>query len=110
MGSLSGRVYALDAKSGCTFWTFQASSGVRSAISVAQVGAPETMRFAVMFGDLHANVYAVEASTGDLIWKTPVDPHPLARITGSPVFLRWAALRSRRVAGRNGGQCQRCLL
>ena len=86
VGSLSGKVYSLDAKTGCTIWNFQASGGVRSAITVAQLGSSETPRYAAFFGDLHANVYAVDASTGGLIWKTPVDPHPLARITGAPQF------------------------
>lgn len=86
VGSLSGKVYSLDAKTGCMVWSFQASSGVRSAITVAQLGSSEAPRYAAFFGDLHANVYAVDASTGDLIWMTPVDPHPLARITGAPQF------------------------
>jgi polyvinyl alcohol dehydrogenase (cytochrome) len=86
VGSLSGKVYSLDAKTGCMVWNFQASGAVRSAITVAQLGSFEAPRYAAFFGDLHANVYAVDASTGDLIWKTPVDPHPLARITGAPQF------------------------
>ncbi len=86
VGSLSGKVYSLDAKTGCTVWNFQASGGVRSAVSAAQLDSSGAPRYAVFFGDLHANVYAVDASSGDLIWKTPVDPHPLARITGAPQF------------------------
>jgi polyvinyl alcohol dehydrogenase (cytochrome) len=31
------------------------------------------------------NAYALDAQTGTLIWKTRVDNHPQARITGSPV-------------------------
>ena len=34
VGTETGVVYALDAKSGCTFWTFHAEAGVRTAISV----------------------------------------------------------------------------
>jgi polyvinyl alcohol dehydrogenase (cytochrome) len=86
VGSLSGKVYALDAKKGCTYWSFQASGPVRSAITVAQLGSAEKPRYAAFFGDLHANLYAVNAATGELIWKTPVDNHPLARITGAPQF------------------------
>ncbi len=33
-------------------------------------------RFAVVFGDVRANVYAVNAATGALIWKSKVDDHP----------------------------------
>jgi polyvinyl alcohol dehydrogenase (cytochrome) len=83
VGSMPGVVYSLDARSGCTYWTYQASpTGVRSAISVGEgFGAA---RFAVYFGDLQANVYAVDAMTGKELWKTKVDDHPAARITGAP--------------------------
>jgi polyvinyl alcohol dehydrogenase (cytochrome) len=43
-------------------------------------------RFAAFFGDSSAVVYAVDASTGTLLWKTKVDDHLAARITGSPAF------------------------
>ena len=45
-----------------------------------------TDQFAVFFGDLHANAYAVNAITGALIWKTKVEDHPAALITGAPTL------------------------
>jgi polyvinyl alcohol dehydrogenase (cytochrome) len=42
--------------------------------------------FVVYFGDTNANVYALDASTGEKIWVRKVEDHPLARITGSPVL------------------------
>ncbi len=33
VASAAGRVYALDAKTGCTYWTYDAQAGVRTAIS-----------------------------------------------------------------------------
>jgi len=36
--SSTGRVYALDAKSGCTYWTFDAPAGSRTAISIGELG------------------------------------------------------------------------
>jgi polyvinyl alcohol dehydrogenase (cytochrome) len=41
---------------------------------------------AVYFGDTGANVYALDAGRGSLIWTRQVDRHPLARVTGSPVL------------------------
>jgi len=38
------------------------------------------------FGDVFANVYAVNAETGALRWKVKVDDHPAAILTGSPVL------------------------
>src|SRR5207249_9243157 len=51
----------------------------------AAVVVDPATRMAV-FGDLAANVYGVDATTGRLVWKQRVDAHPAARITGSPLF------------------------
>jgi polyvinyl alcohol dehydrogenase (cytochrome) len=80
VGSSAGIVYALSAATGCIEWMFQGSGPVRTAITVASVGA----RHAVLFGDQSAWFYAVEAETGKLLWKKKVDEHPAARVTGSP--------------------------
>lgn len=78
VGSDRGMVYALDAKSGCVYWTFQADATIRTAITVNQGR--------LYFGDLKAHAYAVNAMDGALLWKTKVDEHPLARVTGSPML------------------------
>ena len=85
-GSDSGVVYSLDAETGCTYWSFAAEGGVRTAVSIGAVSRSGRSLYAAYFGDLKANVYAVDAATGDLIWKLKVDDHPFARITGAPVF------------------------
>ncbi len=74
----TGDIYALDAASGCTYWRFKAEAGVRSSVTVDAVSA----RYAAFFGDAKANAYAVDASSGELLWKVHLDEHPLARITG----------------------------
>ena len=77
VGSAAGMVYSLDAATGCSYWTFQADAGVRTAITVG----PGNIAY---FGDLRAQAYALDAATGKLLWKKSLDPHPVARITGSP--------------------------
>jgi polyvinyl alcohol dehydrogenase (cytochrome) len=84
VGGGDREVYALDAKSGCTRWAFKTEAVVRTAISFAPISGTE--QFAVFFGDVRANAYAVNATTGALIWKTKVEDHPAARITGSPTL------------------------
>jgi len=86
IGSPSGLVYALNAQTGCIHWYFQAAAAVRTAINIARIDTPSGSRYAAYFGDAAANVYAVDASNGSVIWKTKVDNFPLARVTGSPVF------------------------
>lgn len=81
IGSQEGNVYALDNDNGCPWWTFSADSEVRGAIFVDtdERGVPETL----LFGDFGAVAYAVDAQTGELLWKTEVHDHPQATITGS---------------------------
>ena len=78
VGSQNGTVYALDAARGCIRWTFAASGGVRTAITVGDG--------LVYFGDTAANAYGVDADTGALRWKRSVESHTLARITGTPTL------------------------
>jgi polyvinyl alcohol dehydrogenase (cytochrome) len=84
VGGGDREVYALDAKTGCARWAFKTEALVRTAISFAPI--PGTDQFAVFFGDLRANAYAVNAITGALIWKTKVEDHPAALITGAPTL------------------------
>ncbi len=77
VGSAAGQIYSLDAATGCTYWSFQADGGVRTAITIG----PGNVAY---FGDLRAEVYALDATMGKLLWKKTLDPHPVARITGSP--------------------------
>jgi polyvinyl alcohol dehydrogenase (cytochrome) len=79
VGGPLGGVYALDAATGCTYWSFHADAGVRTAVTIG----PHDRAY---FGDLRANVYAVEAVTGRPVWETRLSLHPYARITGSPVL------------------------
>jgi polyvinyl alcohol dehydrogenase (cytochrome) len=82
VGSDNGFVYALDAATGCVYWSFQSSGGVRTAISIGKTGT----KHAVYFGDVKANVYAVDAETGAQLWKRNAESHPLARVTGAPAL------------------------
>jgi len=82
VGSAARKVYSLGAADGCFYWEFQADFPVRTAITVAWAGKG----WAVFFGDQHANAYAVDALTGKLLWKTHLEDHPAAVITGAPTL------------------------
>jgi polyvinyl alcohol dehydrogenase (cytochrome) len=84
IGGGDRNVRALDAKSGCTIWAYSTEAPVRTAITFGQLSGPD--QFAVFFGDVAANAYAVNPTTGALIWKKKVEDHPAARITGTPVL------------------------
>ena len=86
VGSQGAKVYSLSAATGCIHWWFATAAPVRSAVSVGRIETESGPRFAAFFGDSIAVVYAVDASTGALLWKTKVEDHLAARITGSPAF------------------------
>ena len=85
VGSDNGVVYALDTRTGCVHWSFEAGEAVVTAISVGTVPGSED-RYAAYLGDFRANVYAVDAETGEPLWTMSVDDHEMAKITGSPVL------------------------
>jgi len=105
VGADTGYVYALDEKSGCLAWGFQAAAGVRNAVSVGPVKGHPGSAYAAYFGDLRGNVYALDAATGKVLWIVSVDPHPLATVTGSPILHKdrlYVPLASREEAAGGG--------
>lgn len=84
VGADTGFVYSLDAASGCVHWSFRADAGVRTAPTVGP--GTRSDRHLLYFGDIKANVYAVNADTGALVWRDRLDTHPIARVTGAPTL------------------------
>jgi polyvinyl alcohol dehydrogenase (cytochrome) len=86
VGSNGGTVYSLDASTGCVYWAYDAGGIVRSAVSIER--SPKTSRWVAYFGDQHALAHAVDAETGQPLWKVKIDDHPAARITASPTYYK----------------------
>jgi polyvinyl alcohol dehydrogenase (cytochrome) len=102
--SAAGRLYSLDSKTGCTYWTYDTGTGSGTAVVIGELARariaalPRKLKrtlahldiikapSAAFFGDDHGVVYAVDAQKGVLLWRTQVDPHPLARIVGTPAL------------------------
>jgi outer membrane protein assembly factor BamB len=72
----NGTVYALDVENANVLWSFNAYFGVSSSdIQTLSIGGP-SLRVSdgiVYIGSI-TDVYAVNASTGDTIWKSPTPP------------------------------------
>jgi polyvinyl alcohol dehydrogenase (cytochrome) len=75
----TGDVFALDAQTGCTRWTYRAKAAVRTAIALLTRNGTTT----VFFGDGQANAYALNARTGQLLWTRKIDDHANASITAA---------------------------
>lgn len=92
VGSHDGTVFALDQKSGCVRWTFKTVAEVRTAIVAeswnenAEPGQPGTQHPKIFFGDLVGNVYAVDAVSGELVWRDRPSDHPSLTLTAAPVL------------------------
>jgi polyvinyl alcohol dehydrogenase (cytochrome) len=82
VGANNGKVYALDARSGCLHWSFAADGPVRTAITIGK----DQRGISAYFGDQRANAYGVDAQTGKPLWKTHVDDQRFAIITGAPTL------------------------
>ena len=82
VASRLGRVFALDAATGCTRWSFDTESTMRSAVAIGTAGGT----VAAFFGDQNADARAVDAATGRLLWKTHTDPYPNAMIVGAVTY------------------------
>jgi polyvinyl alcohol dehydrogenase (cytochrome) len=81
VSSVNGRVFSLDARTGCTWWSFAADGPVKTAITIGPDGKGRDLAW---FADMLGAAYAVDAATGQLAWKVRPDPHPLAQLRGSP--------------------------
>src|SRR6202021_448781 len=102
--SAAGRIYSLDAKTGCTYWTYDAAAGSRTGVTIGELARSRVAALprrlkrtlahldvikapsAAFFGDDSGAVYALDAQKGTLLWKTQVDTHPSARIVGAPTL------------------------
>ena len=80
-GSAGGNIYAIDAKTGCTHWVFEANGPVRMAVLAVSNGASTSL----IFGDQIGWVYSLDALTGKQLWRKRIEEHEATRLTGSPV-------------------------
>ncbi len=94
-GSASGVIHAINSKSGCLYWTFQADGPVRAATLIATAGksigpgdgtaVKNDGTPSILFGDQTGWFYSLDARTGRLLWRIRIDSHESTRLTGSAV-------------------------
>jgi polyvinyl alcohol dehydrogenase (cytochrome) len=86
VGTDTGYVYSLDAKTGCVYWSYKTVSNVRAAVVVAPISGYDGVKYAAYFGDLRSHVYAVDAATGQLLWRDRVEENFTDRVTAAPIY------------------------
>ena len=87
VGSQGGHVYALDAKTGCAYWSFGAGGTTRTAIVIGDWPCHRNGHLAY-FTTMPGWLYALDAESGAQVWKARVEDHVSTRLTGSPVVYR----------------------
>ena len=86
IGAGSSNLYALDRATGCTRWQFEADGDIRTAIEHGAITIAGEKRAVLFFGTFNASAYAVDAQSGEEVWRKTVDEHSFAMVTGSPVY------------------------
>ena len=81
LGTDDGKVSALDAKTGCTFWSSKVRN-VRSGLVIGRASQEE----ALFFGDVTGVVHALDLRSGKELWQSKIADHPVAFITGAPTY------------------------
>lgn len=84
--SMSGAIYALDARTGCVHWRYDAGSPTRSSVSIGPMPEGSSVAQALYFSDWSQSAAALDAETGELIWKTQIEDQPGVQMTGSPTL------------------------
>jgi polyvinyl alcohol dehydrogenase (cytochrome) len=86
MGTDNNYVYALDARSGCAYWSYYAKAQVRAAVSIEEIKDRPGVRYAAYFGDMTGMVHGVNAETGQGLWTMRADAHPGSKITAAVII------------------------
>ena len=81
VSGISGGVYALDRKEGCIKWDFQTDSTLRTSMSIGKAGE----QTALFVGDIGAQMFAINAHTGEPLWQRKVGLFEASTTTGTPV-------------------------
>ncbi len=74
----------LDARTGCTWWSFDAGGVKRTAIVIGDWPG-KAGRHLAYFTTIPGWLYALDAATGAQVWKARVEDHLSTRLTGSTV-------------------------
>lgn len=79
----AGRVFALDAESGCAKWVHESGTRHRSSLAYGVIDG----RAALVFGDQPGMLHAIDAATGEGIWVAdPQASDNQGMLTGTPVI------------------------
>jgi polyvinyl alcohol dehydrogenase (cytochrome) len=82
-GDKTGKLYAIDRRSGCIRNHTEVFSGIRSAITVATLGSGQQL---LVFADSMASIYALDPHSLKTLWQQDAKVYETSVITGSISF------------------------
>ena len=80
IGSAYGEVYSIDLETGCVHWVFPADAAVRGGIAIGSGPAGAQTAF---FADFRGTAYAIDAASGELLWREATAMHADHTNTGT---------------------------
>jgi polyvinyl alcohol dehydrogenase (cytochrome) len=83
LATLRGELYALSKRSGCIKWIRDLGTPLRTALHMGV--QPDSGRPVLYVGDMGAAVNALDAQTGERLWRTSLQLTPWSMLTGSQV-------------------------
>ncbi len=84
--SMSGAVYSLNADTGCVYWRHDAGWPTRSSVSIGAMPDGSGASHALYYSDWSKSAVAINADTGETIWKTQIEDEFGVQMTGSPTL------------------------
>lgn len=82
IGGQFGDLFAIHRKTGKMGWHFAATAAIRGGITIGRIGK----RIVAFFADYTSNTYAVDISTGKLVWNRRVGYESQSSITGTVAY------------------------
>ena len=79
--TMAGELYALDRETGCIKWTYSAERPLRTSVTLGGIGD----RGVLFVGDQGTAIHAIDAQTGEAIWRSEVGVFDASMSTGAPV-------------------------
>lgn len=90
--SMSGAVYSLNAETGCVYWRHDAGTPTRSSVSIGPLPEGADAAHALYYSDWSKSAVAIDASNGELIWKTQIEDATGVQMTGAPTLWKGTLL------------------
>ena len=86
IAATSGHLFALDRTDGCIKWHSSFPAAPRTALTLGTIHKPDDVAASVLFfGDVEAHTVAVDALTGELIWRVDAAVSEHSFLTGAVV-------------------------